>query len=192
MPPLDLTFYFYTWSYTSNLNFKMGIWSRRVHTMSFGFVWKFNWKSTHVKHSHKHNSIDFKLQNIFLFTSSDGNELLRICEFEVVQRVGNIWICVKVVKLVTRENIKILWLGNGGEFTSKKLNAFLVECGIQQTTNPYSSQQNGVAKWANTIMECDWNMILGQGLENVFWVKVVNIGVYIKNQYPTKSIDSKT
>jgi hypothetical protein len=68
----------------------------------------------------------------------------------------------------------------------------LVECGIQQTTNPYSSQQNGVAKWANTIMECDWNMILGQGLENVFWVKVVNIGVYIKNQYPTKSIDSKT
>jgi hypothetical protein len=37
-------------------------------------------------------------------------------------------------------------LGNGGEFTSKKLNAFLVECGIQQTTNPYSSQQNGVAK----------------------------------------------
>jgi transposase InsO family protein len=38
-------------------------------------------------------------------------------------------------------------LDNGGEFTSKKLNAFLVECGIQQqTTNPYSSQQNGVAK----------------------------------------------
>jgi hypothetical protein len=77
----------------------------------------------------------------------DGNELLRICEFEVVQRIGNIWICVKVVKLVTRENIKILGLDNGGEFTSKKLNVFLAECGIQQqTTNSYSQQQNSDAK----------------------------------------------
>lgn len=40
--------------------------------------------------------------------------------------------------------------------------------------------------------ECDWSIILGQGLEYAFWVKVVNIGVYINNQYPTKSIDSKT
>jgi len=56
---------------------------------------------------------------------------------------------------------------------SKKLNTFLVECGIQrQTSVPYSPQQNGVVKRANrTIMECARNMILAQGLELEFWLK---------------------
>jgi hypothetical protein len=34
-------------------------------------------------------------------------------------------------------------------------------------------------------------MILAQGLEFEFWVEVVNTTVYIKNQCPTKAIDSK-
>jgi transposase InsO family protein len=52
--------------------------------------------------------------------------------------------------------IKVLWSDNGGEFMSKKFNAFLAGCGIQrQTSAPYSPQQNGVAERANrTIMEC--------------------------------------
>jgi len=52
--------------------------------------------------------------------------------------------------------IKLLRFNNGGEFVSKKFDAFLVECGIQrQTSAPYSPQQNGVAKRAKrTIMEC--------------------------------------
>jgi hypothetical protein len=42
--------------------------------------------------------------------------------------------------------IKVLRSDNGGEFVSKKFDAFLAECGIQrQTSAPYSSQQNGVA-----------------------------------------------
>jgi hypothetical protein len=58
--------------------------------------------------------------------------------------------------------IKVLRSDNGGEFVSKKFDAFLVECGIQrQTSAPYFAQQNGVAKRANkTIMECARNMIL--------------------------------
>jgi hypothetical protein len=58
---------------------------------------------------------------------------------------------------------------------------------------PYSPQQIGVAKRANrTIMECVINMILAQGLELEFWGEAVNTAVYIKNQCPTKALDSKT
>jgi hypothetical protein len=77
---------------------------------------------------------------------------------------------------------------------SKKFDAFLVEYGIQQQTSaPYSPQQNGVAERANrTIMECARSMILAQGLEFEFWGETVNKVVYIKNRCPTKVLDSKT
>jgi hypothetical protein len=77
---------------------------------------------------------------------------------------------------------------------SKKFDAFLTECEIQQQTSaPYSPQQNGVAKRANrTIMECARSMILTQGLELEFWGEAVNTAVYIKNRCPTKAFDSKT
>jgi transposase InsO family protein len=79
--------------------------------------------------------------------------------------------------------IKVLRSDNGGEFVSKKFDAFLAECGIQrQTSAPYSPQQNGVAKRANrTIMECARSMILAQGLEFEFWGEAVNTAMYIKN-----------
>ncbi len=77
---------------------------------------------------------------------------------------------------------------------SKKFDAFLAECGIQQQTSaPYSPQQNGVAQRANkTIMECARSMNLAQGLELELWGGVVNIVVYIRNRCPTKALDSKT
>jgi hypothetical protein len=77
---------------------------------------------------------------------------------------------------------------------SKKFDAFLTECEIQQQTSaPYSPQQNGVAKRANrTIMECARSMILTQGLELEFWGEAVNTAVYTKNRCPTKAFDSKT
>jgi len=90
--------------------------------------------------------------------------------------------------------IKVLRSDNGGEFVSKKFDAFLAECGIQgQTSAPYSPQQKGVAERANrTIMECARSMILAQGLELEFWGEAVNTAVYIKNRCPTKAPDSKT
>jgi hypothetical protein len=35
-------------------------------------------------------------------------------------------------------------------------------------------------------------MILIQGLDLEFWAEVVNTTIYIKNQCPTKALDSKT
>jgi hypothetical protein len=90
--------------------------------------------------------------------------------------------------------IKVLCSDNRGEFVSKKFDTFFTKCGIQrQTSAPYSPQQNGVAERANrTIMECARSMILAQGLELGFWGEAVNTAVYIKNQCPTKALDSKT
>ncbi len=79
--------------------------------------------------------------------------------------------------------IEVLQYDNEGKFVSKKFDAFLAECGIQQQINaPYSLQQNGVSKCANrTIMECVRSIILAQGLELEFWGKAVNTAMYIKN-----------
>jgi transposase InsO family protein len=88
----------------------------------------------------------------------------------------------------------VLRFDNGGEFVSKKFDAFLAECGIQrQTSAPYSPQQNGVVERANrTIMECARSMIFAQRLGLEFWGEVVNTVVYIKNRCPTQALDSKT
>ncbi len=90
--------------------------------------------------------------------------------------------------------IKTLRSDNEGKFVFKKFDNFLHECGIQQQTSaPYTPQQNGVAKRANrTIMECTKNMIHAQGLDLEFWAEAVNTTVYIKNRCPTKALESKT
>jgi len=90
--------------------------------------------------------------------------------------------------------IKTFLSDNGGEFVSKKFDNFLHECGIQrQTSAPYTPQQNGVVERTNrTIMECTRSMIRAQGLDLEFWAKAVNMAIYIKNQCPTKALESKT
>jgi transposase InsO family protein len=99
-----------------------------------------------------------------------------------------------LVENQTSMNIKTLQSDNGGEFVSKKFDNFLHECGIQrQTSAPYTPQQNGVTEWANkTIMECVKSTICAQGLDLEFWAEAVNTAVYIKNQCPTKALESKT
>jgi transposase InsO family protein len=57
-----------------------------------------------------------------------------------------------LVENETSHKIKVLQSNNKGEFVSKKFDAFLVECGIQQQTSvPYSPQQNGVVERANRM-----------------------------------------
>jgi transposase InsO family protein len=78
--------------------------------------------------------------------------------------------------------IKTLRFDNGGEFVSKKFDDFSHKCGIQQQTSaPYTPQQNGVVERANrTIMECAKNMIRAPLLDLEFWAETVNTTVYIK------------
>jgi transposase InsO family protein len=62
--------------------------------------------------------------------------------------------------------IKTLHFDYGGKFVSKDFDNFLHEYGIQQQTSvPYTPQQNGIAKQTNrTIVKCTRNMIHAQGL----------------------------
>jgi transposase InsO family protein len=99
-----------------------------------------------------------------------------------------------LVENQTSMKIKTLQSNNIGEFVSKKFDNFLHKCGIQQQTNAlYTPQQNGVVEQTNkTIMECTRNMIRAQGLDLEFWAEAMNTTVYIKNQCPTKALESKT
>jgi hypothetical protein len=90
--------------------------------------------------------------------------------------------------------IETLWSDNEGKFVSKKFDDFLHEWEIQQQTSaPYTPQQNGVMEQTNrTIMECVRSTICAQGLDLEFWAEVVNTTVYIKNWCPTKALEWKT
>ncbi len=99
-----------------------------------------------------------------------------------------------LVENQTNMKIKTLRSDNGEKFVFKKFDNFLDERGIQrQTSALYTPQQNGVVERANkTIMECAISMIHAQGLDLEFWAEVVNMEVYINNQWPTKALESKT
>ncbi len=98
-----------------------------------------------------------------------------------------------LVENETNMKIKNLWSLMEESLCPKNLMVF-GECGIQwQTSALYTPQQNGYAEHVNrTIMECVRSMILIQGLDLEFWAEVVNTTIYIKNQCPTKALDSKT
>jgi transposase InsO family protein len=94
----------------------------------------------------------------------------------------------------TGKKIKILRTDNGGEFISKKFNTFCRINGIQQqTTAPYSPQQNGVAERLNrTVVEHARCMLKHKSMKNHFWAEAVSTAVYLKNRSPTKALDNKT
>jgi transposase InsO family protein len=62
-----------------------------------------------------------------------------------------------VVELETGNILKMLRSDNGGEYTSRKFEGYLVEKEIKhQLTMPYTPQQNGVSKRRNrTLMEME-------------------------------------
>ena len=93
------------------------------------------------------------------------------------------------------QRIKTLRSDNGGEYISGAFKRFLQDHGIrQETTVPYTPQQNGVAERANrTIMEMTRSMIYGAKLVNKgIWGEAVSTAVYIKNRTPTAAVQGKT
>lgn len=88
----------------------------------------------------------------------------------------------------TTRKIKAVRSDNGGEYVNKKFRQFCDERGIiQQTTIPYTPQQNGVAERFNrTIMEKVRSMLIDAGLEKYFWAEAANTAVYLINLMPRK------
>ena len=75
-----------------------------------------------------------------------------------------------LVENQTENKIKVLRTDNVGEFCKKEFEEFYKKCGIAwKKTNPYTPQQNRVAKRMNrTLMEKARSMLIGTGLGQEF------------------------
>ena len=94
----------------------------------------------------------------------------------------------------TDEQGKVLQTNNGGEYCSKRFDAYLKENGIiHQLTVPYNPAQNGVAQRMNrTVVESNRLMLSHSNMPNEFWADAVNTAVYLRNRNPTTALDGTT
>ncbi|XP_010451299.1 PREDICTED: uncharacterized protein LOC104733420 [Camelina sativa] len=82
----------------------------------------------------------------------------------------------------------VLRLDNGGEYTSHKRKEHLAKHGIlQQTSCPYTPQQNGVAERKNRhLMEVARSMMFHTNVTKRFWGDALMMACYLINRTPTK------
>jgi transposase InsO family protein len=91
---------------------------------------------------------------------------------------------VNVLENQMGARVKVFRTDKGGEFWNKDMADFCAQKGIVlQKTNPYSSQENGVAERLNrTLVERARAMLESSGLGKEFWAKAVNTANYVRNQ----------
>lgn len=101
---------------------------------------------------------------------------------------------VKVEKQ-TRKSIKTIRSDNGGEYRSHELEDYLKKEGIRhQLTIEYTSEQNGIAERKNrtlSLVEMARCMLLQSGLSPILWAEAILTANYIRNRYPTRSLEGK-
>ena len=94
----------------------------------------------------------------------------------------------------TGKLLKNIRSDNGGEFTSKAFSLYCEQSGIvQQFTNAYTPEQNGVVERANrTIVDMSRAMMQEKGLTKGYWAEATATAVYLKNRSPHAALPSKT
>lgn len=97
------------------------------------------------------------------------------------------------VEKQTGKFIKIVRSENGGEYRRKELEDYLKKEGIcHQFIVDYTPQQNDVAERKNrTLVEMATCMLIQSGLPRTFWTKAILTTVYIRNRYPSRSLEGK-
>ena len=90
--------------------------------------------------------------------------------------------------------IKILGSDNGGEYTSTAFKHHLAAHGIiQQTSCPYTPQQNGVAERKNRhLMEVARSIMFHTNVPKRFWGDAVVTATYLINRKPTRVLLDST
>ena len=85
------------------------------------------------------------------------------------------------VEKSTGREVKILRSDNGGEYTSKEFNSYLITEGIKhEQTTPHTPQQNGVAERLNrTLIEGVQTMLADSKLLHQFWAVALATMVYL-------------
>jgi hypothetical protein len=89
--------------------------------------------------------------------------------------------------------IKCLRSKNGGEFTSKEFMDYCSNHGIKRKLSvSRTPQQNGVVERKNrTVQEMARTMLMDSKLTNIFWTRVVHIGVHIQNRVMLRNNTNK-
>lgn len=84
----------------------------------------------------------------------------------------------------TNRRIKVFRSDNGTEYCNGRFQALFSKCGIiQQTSTPYTPQQNGLAeRTIRTITEKARCFLFDAGFGKEFWGEAVNAATYVKNR----------
>ena len=98
-----------------------------------------------------------------------------------------------IVKNSYKCTIGIIRSDNGGEYFSNSFRDFLKENGVlQQSSIPYTPQQNGVAERMNrTLQECIRSMLTEAQLSKKYWGYALKCAVFIRNQCISTSTKRK-
>lgn len=110
-------------------------------------------------------------------------------KFEALEKLEEY---VEMAKTQFNKKPKILRSDNGGEYTGKRVRAYLKRNGIiGQFTAPYTPQQNGVAERKNRyLVEMARCMLLDANMDHRFWGEAVVTANYLQNRLPSRSIPS--
>ena len=90
--------------------------------------------------------------------------------------------------------LKVFRTDNGGEYTSKEFEGYLMTEGVRhELTIPKTPEQNGVAERMNrTLVEATRAMLVGANLPHRFWAEALSTATYLRNRSPTKAVCGKT
>lgn len=110
---------------------------------------------------------------------------------EVITHVKNF---VKMIDTQFKGKIKTLRTDNGGEFINHQIEEFLQSIGcLQQSSCPYTPQQNGIAERKHRhLLEITRALLLQAGLPKCFWGDGVLTATHIINRLPSKVLKGKT
>ena len=97
-------------------------------------------------------------------------------------------------RLLSTSKVKRLRTDNGGEFTGKKLESWLLNKNIRHETSvPYVPQQNGFIERSNrTVVEATRSMLHSSGVPLSLWAEATHTAVHVLNLIPNKSLNYKT
>ena len=88
------------------------------------------------------------------------------------------------------KNIKVQRSDQGGEYESPFIDVCAQHGIIHETTEPYSPQSNGVVESKNrTLKEMMNAMLIGSGLPQNMWGKVILSANYLLNKVPKKKAE---
>ena len=98
-----------------------------------------------------------------------------------------------VEKSVGRK-LKVFRTDNGGEYTSKEFERYLMTEGVRhELTIPKTPEQNGVSERMNrTLVEATRAMLVAANLPHRFWAEALSTATYLRNRSPTKAVPGMT